>query len=73
MGYFVAMSTVDGIKAAIPSLSLEQRAEVARCLHEWQDDEWDKQMRGDLADGKFAGILAEVDQDIADGKLSDLP
>jgi hypothetical protein len=32
------MSTVAEIKAAIPSLTLEERAEVARCLSEWQDD-----------------------------------
>lgn len=31
------MSTVAEIKAAIPSLTLEERAEVARCLSEWQD------------------------------------
>jgi hypothetical protein len=32
------MSTVAEIKDAIPSLTLEERAEVARCLSEWQDD-----------------------------------
>lgn len=32
------MSTVAEIKAAIPRLTLEERAEVARCLSEWQDD-----------------------------------
>jgi len=31
--------TVEEIKAAIPKLTLEQRAELARCLHGWQDDE----------------------------------
>jgi hypothetical protein len=31
------MSTVAEIKAAIPSLTLAERAEVARCLSEWQD------------------------------------
>ena len=32
------MSTVAEIKEAIPSLTVEERAEVARCLSEWQDD-----------------------------------
>jgi len=32
------MSTVAEIKAAIPSLTLAERADVARCLSEWQDD-----------------------------------
>lgn len=31
------MSTVAEIKAAIPSLTLEERAEIARYLSEWQD------------------------------------
>ena len=41
----VCMSTVAEIKAAISQLTLEERAEVARCLHEWEDDAWDKQMQ----------------------------
>ena len=50
-----------------------ERAEVARCLHEWEDDVWDKQIRQDLAAGKLNGLLAKVDDDIEHGKLRDLP
>ena len=32
------MSTVAEIKKAIPALTLAERAEVARCLSEWQDN-----------------------------------
>jgi len=67
------MSTVAEIKAAISRLSLEERAEVARCLHEWEDDAWDEQMRQDLSTGKLDGLLAKVDKDIDQGKLRDLP
>lgn len=67
------MSTVTEIKAAIPSLTLEERAEIARCLGNWQDDEWDAQMKRDLAAGKLDKMLSKVDQDIAKGKLHDLP
>jgi hypothetical protein len=35
---FSGMSTVAEIKAAIPSLTLEERADLARCLSEWPDD-----------------------------------
>jgi hypothetical protein len=52
------MSTVAEIKAAIPKLTLEERAEVARCLHEWEDDDWDRQMQQDLAAGKLDRVLA---------------
>jgi hypothetical protein len=67
------MSTVAEIKAAIPSLTLEERAEIARCLGQWQDDEWDEQMKRDIAAGKLDKLLSKVDQDIATGKLRDLP
>jgi len=67
------MSTVAEIKAAIPSLTLEERAEIARCLGQWQDDEWDEQMKRDIAAGKLDKLLSKVDKDIAQGKLRDLP
>ncbi|HEY5233048.1 MAG TPA: hypothetical protein VIK35_05915 [Verrucomicrobiae bacterium] len=67
------MSTVAEIKAAILSLTLEERAEVARCLGNWQDDEWDEQMKRDIAAGKLDKLLSKVDDDIAHGKLRDLP
>jgi hypothetical protein len=67
------MSTVGEIKAAIAKLTLEERAEVARCLHEWEDDAWDKQMQGDLAAGNLDRLLAKVDDDITHGKLREMP
>ncbi len=67
------MSTVAEIKAAISRLTPEERAEVARCLHEWEDDAWDKQMREDLASGRMDTLLKKVDSDIDQGKLRDLP
>jgi ribosome recycling factor len=67
------MSTVAEIKAAISRLTLEERAEVARCLHEWEDDAWDEQIREDLAAGKLDTLLAKVDDDIDQAKLRDLP
>lgn len=67
------MSTLQEIKDAISKLTLEERAEVARCLHLWDDDEWDAQMKRDLATGKLNKALASVDADIAQGNLSELP
>ena len=65
--------TVEEIKAAIPTLTLEERADVARCLHGWEDDNWDEQMKRDLDAGKMDKLLSKVDADIARGNLSDLP
>jgi hypothetical protein len=62
------MSTVAEIIAAIPSLTLEERAEVARHLNNWQDDDWDAQMKRDAAAGKFDAMNREADAAQATGK-----
>jgi hypothetical protein len=58
------MSTVAEIKVAISRLTLEERAEVARALHQWEDDAWDKQIQQDLAAGKLDALLAKVDDEL---------
>ena len=65
--------SVQEIKAAVQSLSLEERAEVAACLHSWNVDEWDEQMKHDLTSGRLDKILAQVDADIAENKIRGMP
>lgn len=65
--------TLDEIKAAIVHLTIDQKAELAQCLHGWEDDEWDGQIRGDLKSGKLNKLLLTVDEDIASNSLRDLP
>jgi hypothetical protein len=67
------MSTVEEIKSAIEKLSLEDRARLERMLHGWVDDPWDQQMASDAAAGRFQSVLAEVDREIDEGRLRDLP
>lgn len=64
---------MEQIKTAIEQLSFEERAELAAWLHGWQDDEWDEQMKRDVAAGKFDHILREVDEDIRAGRLGEMP
>jgi hypothetical protein len=71
-GYILRM-TVEEIKAAIPKLTVEERAELARCLNGWEDDEWDRQMKKDLAAGRLDKVLKKVESDMTQGKLSSLP
>jgi hypothetical protein len=60
--------TVQEIKAAIPSLTMEERAEIAACLNMWEDDEWDLQMKRDAAAGKFDRLHRDADAEHAAGK-----
>jgi hypothetical protein len=65
--------SVQEIKEALQHLTLEERAEVAACLHSWNDDEWDEKMKRDLASGKLDKTLAQVDADIAENKIRGMP
>lgn len=64
---------VEQIKAAIEQLSFEERAELAAWFHGWRDDDWDNQMKRDVVDGKLDDVLREVEDDIAAGRVRDMP
>jgi hypothetical protein len=51
------------IKTAIQQLSFEDRAGLAAWLHGWKDDEWDEEMKRDIASGKLDSVLHEVEQE----------
>ena len=61
------------IKTAIEQLSFEQRAELAAWLHGWNDDDWDEQMKRDIASGKLDDALREVEDDIKAGRVREMP
>ena len=61
------------IQSAIEQLSFEERAELAAWFHGWKNDEWDEQMKRDVAEGKLDDVLREVEDDIAAGRLRDMP
>ena len=65
--------SIDQIKEAIGQLSFKERAELAAWLHGWKDDDWDEQMKRDIANGKLDQVLREVDDDIQSGRLGDMP
>jgi len=69
----VADMSLAEIKTAIEQLSFEQRAELAAWLHGWNDDEWDEQMKRDLASGKLDDVLREVEEDIKAGRVREMP
>lgn len=61
------------IKTAIEQLSFEQRAELAAWLHGWNNDEWDEQMKRDIACGKLDDVLRDVEDDIKAGRVREMP
>jgi hypothetical protein len=68
------MSTVVEIKAAIPSLTPAEREDIARYLHEWTDDDWDRQMAADAEPGgKLHRLMEQAEAEAKAGKLRDFP
>lgn len=61
------------IKAAIDQISFEERAELAAWFHGWKDDEWNEQMKRDIAAGKLDTVLREAEDGIRSGRLRDMP
>jgi hypothetical protein len=61
------------IKTAIEQLSFERRAELAAWLHGWKDDEWDEQIKRDIAAGRFDAVIREIEDDVRAGRLRDMP
>ena len=68
------MSTVAEIKAAIPTLTHEERAEIARYLHDLDDDDWDRQMAEDAKPGgKLHRLMEQAEAEAKAGNLRDFP
>ena len=72
-GRNIANVSLAEIKTAIEQLSFEERAELAAWLHGWNDDEWDEQMKRDVAGGKLDDVLREVEDDIKAGRIREMP
>lgn len=67
------MTTLEQIKQAIEKLSLEERGQLAKWFHGWEDDDWDLQMKQDVSSGKLDHLLSKVDEDVRTGRLREHP
>ena len=66
------MSTVAEIWSAIQELSPQERCELEALLHPFEDDDWDRQMKGDAAAGKFDKLHREAEAEHVAGKTISL-
>jgi hypothetical protein len=64
--------SVDEIKKGVEQLSFEERAEFAAWFHGWRDDEWDEQIKRNIATGRFDRVVREVDADFKAGLCTPL-
>jgi hypothetical protein len=66
------MSTRREIKAAIEKLSPRDYAELMAMLHPPVDDDWDRQLKADVAAGRLDRLVEEARADIAAGRSRSL-
>jgi hypothetical protein len=66
------MSTVDEIKKAAGSLSMNEREELLSWLLD-VDDDWDRQMARDAAAGKLDFLVEEARAAVREESLRDWP
>ena len=69
----IEIVSLSEIKTAIKQLSFEQRADLAAWLYGWKNDEWDEQMKRDIASGKLDDVLREIEDDIKTGNVREMP
>ena len=61
------------IKAALPALTLAEREEIARYLHDLDDDDWDRQMAKDAEPGgKLYRLMLQSEAEAKAGTLIEL-
>ena len=64
--------SVAEIKEAVNKLPVQERFKLLAELCDWPDDAWDRQMKKDAEEGKFAGLNEEATQAVKSGKVKSL-
>ena len=67
-----AMS-VQEIEEAVKNLSREDLGAFRKWFWDFDQYAWDKEIEEDVAAGRFDSIIREVDKDIREGRLTDIP
>ena len=66
------MATLPEIKAATEKLSSREYAELMAMLHPAADDDWDRQIKADVAAGRLDRLVEEARADLAAGRCRPL-
>ena len=66
------MKSLLEIEASIKQLPISDARKLAGWLNEYLDDDWDRQMKADIAAGKLDQLIAKVKSDIKANRVRDL-
>jgi hypothetical protein len=73
-GYGMDMGKIESIEKLLAELTPEEYAQFLGRIYarEFEDDDWDRQMKADAAGGKFDEMSARALRDHRDGKTRPL-
>jgi hypothetical protein len=66
------VSTVSEIENALRALPVQDARAVADWLQDYLDDQWDKQIEADAANGRLDRVWKKAQADIASGNVKPL-
>ena len=66
------MSTVEEIQTAVQRLTIEERDQLRDWFQAFEDDDWDREIAADVADGKLDKLAAEAEKDFREGRCTEL-
>ena len=67
------MSTIHEIQEAIVKLSDTERSALRQWLDSFEEDDWDRQITADCANGKLDWMFGQAERERREGKLLPIP
>lgn len=66
------MSEVEELESKISQLPRQSLAQFRDWFHQFENEQWDRQIESDVKAGKFAKLIEQARQEFADGKAREL-
>ena len=66
------MSEVEELEARVRSLPSDALAQFRDWFHEFENEQWDRQIEADFKAGKFDALIDQARQEFAQGKAREI-
>ena len=66
------MSEIEEVEVRVRNLSQDALAQFRDWFHEFENDQWDQQIRADFKAGKFKDLIATARDEMDQGKAREI-
>lgn len=66
------MSEVEELESKVRELPRESLAQFREWFHQFENEQWDRQIEADVKAGKFAKLIEQARKEFAEGKAREL-